>query len=168
MMLSATKPKRPTRRPEDRAAEYQRWRIKAGLPRYVRPTAEEKAEKARVRRRNWYRKRHGIPLGAPLRDDQGRPSEYYRARYTANEMKRIAAKKQRTPQWLNVAHHAEIEGAYHFAKVMERITGRKYHVDHIEPLQGADVSGLHVPWNLQVIPDRENFAKGNRRVETCG
>lgn len=70
-----------------------------------------------------------------------------------------------TPQWLNQAHLAEIEGVYHFAKVMERITGQKHHVDHIEPLQGADVSGLHVPWNLRAIPARDNVVKGNRRVE---
>lgn len=74
----------------------------------------------------------------------------------------------RAPLWLNQAHWAEIEGMYHFAKVMEQITGQKYHVDHIEPLQGRDVSGLHVPWNLRAIPARENMRKSNRRVDTNG
>lgn len=90
------------------------------------------------------------------------------ARYAALEMKRMAAKKQRTPPWLSQAHLAEIEGLYHFAKIMERITGVKHHVDHIEPLQGENVSGLHVPWNLRAIPARDNFAKGNRRIEVYG
>jgi len=54
-----------------------------------------------------------------------------------------------------------MEEAYHLADLRTRITGIKWNVDHVIPLQNKKVCGLHVPWNLQVIPASENFRKHN-------
>lgn len=81
---------------------------------------------------------------------------------TAISARRRASKLNATPSWLTAKHFTEIQSFYTLAKEREERTGDKYHVDHICPLQGENVCGLHVPWNLQVIPASENLAKSNK------
>ena len=76
--------------------------------------------------------------------------------------KRRAAKLQRTPPWLTKEHLQQIESVYELAKRLTDETGVMYHVDHIVPLRGEFVSGLHVPWNLRAIPATENRSKSNQ------
>ena len=80
----------------------------------------------------------------------------------AREAKRRAAKLQRTPKWLTKEHYKQMADMYTKAQWLTEQTGVKYNVDHIIPLQGDNVSGLHVPWNLQVITAAENFSKGSK------
>ena len=50
---------------------------------------------------------------------------------------------------------------YDIAKLRTKCTGKTWEVDHVLPLRGKSVSGLHVPANLQVILKSENRAKRN-------
>lgn len=73
-----------------------------------------------------------------------------------------AAKLQRTPSWLTVQEKEEIKEFYIIAHELSWLCEGGLNVDHIVPLRGKNVSGLHVPWNLQVIPEKENFKKRNK------
>lgn len=72
---------------------------------------------------------------------------------------RTAARKNRTPPWCDTA---AVRAFYEIAARVSACTGIRFSVDHIEPLRGKRASGLHVPWNLRVMPLRANIAKGNR------
>ena len=76
--------------------------------------------------------------------------------------KRRSAKLQRTPAWLTDNDHWMIGQAYELAALRSKITGFAWHVDHVIPLQGKTVSGLHTPYNLQVIPAAVNISKSNK------
>jgi len=67
-----------------------------------------------------------------------------------------------TPPWLTHKQKSEIRQLYRIAITMSQTTGERYVVDHIIPLQGEFVCGLHVPWNLRVITQEENLAKSNK------
>ena len=57
---------------------------------------------------------------------------------------------------------------YEFARQLKELTGWDWHVDHIIPLQGENVCGLHIPQNLQVVPALLNQRKHNKLVTETG
>ena len=67
--------------------------------------------------------------------------------------------KQATPSW---ADKEKIKQIYLISAQKTKETGIQYHVDHIIPIKGELVSGLHVPENLQVITATENLKKNNK------
>ena len=71
------------------------------------------------------------------------------------------AKANRIPKWANVE---KIKELYKQATIKSKETGIQWHVDHVVPLRGKLVSGLHVIENLQVIPGIENIKKTNRYI----
>lgn len=72
----------------------------------------------------------------------------------------VRAKKQnKYPAW---ADKEEIKKIYTQAVLMEKETGIKYEVDHVIPLNGENVSGLHVHTNLQIVTKLKNIEKSNK------
>lgn len=82
----------------------------------------------------------------------------------AHTAKYRAAKLQRTPVWLTSEHLNTIQKWYVRSNLIKIFTGENWHVDHQVPLQGTNVSGLHVPWNLQLLPMEENSSKRNKHI----
>jgi hypothetical protein len=80
---------------------------------------------------------------------------------TKLQMARKSAKLNRTPAWLTEFDLLKIKCLYQLAAMRSRESGYAWHVDHIIPLQGEFVSGLHVPSNLRVIPAIDNLRKNN-------
>lgn len=79
---------------------------------------------------------------------------------TAASKARKVAKLNRTPKW---ADKEKIKAYYDICAFFNEVNGYvKYHVDHKIPLQGKMVSGLHVHYNLQILPASENMSKGNK------
>ena len=70
-----------------------------------------------------------------------------------------------TPKWLSPEQKMEIRLKYRLAIELSRATGVRHAVDHVIPLQGEEVCGLHVPWNMEVITQDENLKKSNKLVD---
>lgn len=79
----------------------------------------------------------------------------------AMQARRRAAKLRATPPWLTKSDNDQIKAVYLAAAELTKNTGIPHDVDHIVPLQGKTVCGLHVAWNLRPIPASANRAKGS-------
>lgn len=72
------------------------------------------------------------------------------------------------PSWVDETHSKTIKELYSVARKLTKLREEPFHVDHIEPLKGVNnqgehvSSGLHVWWNLRVIPAIENLKKSNK------
>ena len=87
-----------------------------------------------------------------------------KAQYNAYKKAYKASKIRACPAW--VRNDADLmwilAEAYDIAALRTNMLGFQWHVDHVVPLRGEKVSGLHVPWNVQVIPGSENCSKQNK------
>lgn len=170
--LGLTKEEIKTRLKAEKA-EYDREYRKANAERIrARKLEDNKSDKGRARQQR-YEERHKERLAEKARI-------YSRAYYAAHKeeyrqyridnrekinfwsLKRHAAKLQRTPKWLTEEDLRRIEEIHAEAVRITEVSGIRHEVDHILPMQGRLVSGLHVPGNLRVIPKKDNAAKSNR------
>ena len=81
-----------------------------------------------------------------------------RVKAKAHAAQKHAAQIERSPEWRSSERIDEI---YKSADEATQITGVPHEVDHVIPLQGEHVSGLHHQDNLMVVPRRDNRAKYN-------
>ena len=107
-----------------------------------------------------YRKKNYEALKQAWDDwySKNRPSQVEKA--TMRRRKVVRA----TPIWLTDEHRHEISSIYRECIRVAVETGVPHHVDHIVPIAGRNVSGLHVPWNLSVIPAIDNIRKSNKHA----
>jgi hypothetical protein len=109
---------------------------------------------------------YGVAWRKSRREQAAAHKKRYRSanpgKVNAWDARRRAQKIHAAPPWKNELNDLIISEAYDLAARRTKIMGFPWHVDHIVPLQGKNVCGLHVGWNLRVIPGVENMRKGNR------
>lgn len=120
----------------------------------ARDYAAENRVAARERARDWAQNNPEQKKASDKRWKVNNP-----AHYTSLKAKYRATRRMACPPWVDEAHMARIHEIYRLRREITEQTGVPHEVDHIVPLQGKTVCGLHVWWNLRVIPREEN----NRR-----
>jgi hypothetical protein len=133
---------------------------------YNKSEAGQKAKKA-----YYSRNKDAVIAAAQARPDEAKNA--YKKKYKqANPdlyKELVSARRRRfrdaTPRWLSPEQKMEIRLKYRLAIEMSRATGNRYAVDHIIPIHGETVCGLHVPWNLRVITQAENLVKSNKLID---
>ena len=76
-----------------------------------------------------------------------------------------AKRSKRKPKWIKDVFIEDIKIWYHRAKLIKQFTDELWEVDHIVPMNGKNVSGLHVPWNLQLLTKKQNRDKRNYHAD---
>lgn len=119
------------------------------LKRHVEYMKTASTVKARIAA---WRLSHPTETRDKARDYRSRARHLIRSQSAARRAARISA----TPPWLSRDHRMKIKAVYLSALKVSEETGIPHEVDHIVPLRGRTVCGLHVPWNLRVIPAEIN------------
>lgn len=109
----------------------------------VRKWREENPDKVRIQRAGY-----GAVVSEWRKKNPGK--------YTAQSAKRRSAKLRATPAWADMNA---------ITSIYQRAASLNMTVDHIVPLQGRNVCGLHVEYNLQLLTKLENSRKNNRFID---
>lgn len=132
------------RHPDRVSAQYKTWRV-------------NNPDKVKAKNENWRKANWDKYL-----DISAQWKRRNRGHTNAKTKERRLSQIQRTPKWLTDQDFADIKKFYDLAHELSQAYGFPWHVDHIIPLQGKNVSGLHVSANLQIMRGSDNVRKGNR------
>lgn len=110
----------------------------------------------------------------PIRPEKSEASKVRKREYEKNRAKNCRALKAQysskyraslvgaTPSW---ADTERIMSVYYAAEILTTCLETPFEVDHVVPLKGKTVSGLHVHWNLRIITKTQNCQKSNKLIE---
>lgn len=132
-------------------ASFEAWSKKNDRREYHKNYRKMADKDARSERQARYRAKNK-DLIAGLWQDWYKKNRRHRLLYTSGRSKVVA---RATPPWLTPEQLEQIRLVYANCPP-------GHHVDHIYPLRAKNSCGLHVPWNLQYLPAKENISKGNR------
>ena len=135
----------------EKVREYDRVRWFNGKSEQNKEYRANNPEKVKTWRKRDYEKNKSTPE--------------FLARANAISRRHQAAKRNAVPVWADLQ---QIKDIYLQAKKKSKDEGLNYQVDHIVPLQGNEVCGLHVEYNLQILTAEENIFKSNKLVTECG
>ena len=131
------------------------------------------SEAGQKAKREYYEKNRSAVIARAQARDTAKVTQYkteYKQRNPDLYKEMVSLRRRRfrqaTPKWLSPEHKMEIRLKYRLAIELSRRTGVRHAVDHIVPLQGEEVCGLHVPWNLEVVTQEENLKKSNKLLDT--
>lgn len=123
---------------------------------YKRKWYQSNSKKVNASKKDWIQKN---PDRHKANQEKWRLDNGYRLNHYSSKRR---ARERLAGGICNPEHLEEIFAIYRKAKILTKDTGIIHHVDHIFPLRAKNCSGLHVPWNLQIIPAEQNLKKNNK------
>jgi len=133
---------------------------------------EQNKEHKKQKAREWYQKNRELTIARSKAVYEADPDNYrlkmkqnyqkHKTAYVIRSYNRTERIKQASPKWDQELTEFVFEEAQTLTGLREYYTNIKWHVDHVVPLQGKYVSGLHVWNNFQVIPAKINLSKRNK------